>query len=160
MSNALRPFLIASLSAALLAGCGDEPARPVATSTATTQAATVQVGDVTIRASAVQTSTLASAVAGQYGIERGDGRVLLLVGVRRGTDAQEASLPAKLEVTVTDLRGQRQTMAMRELRSGDLLDYIGTVEVSLPDTLRFDLSVVPEGGTASSMQFTREFYPR
>ena len=49
---------------------------------------------------------------------------------------------------------------MRELRSGDLLDYVGTVEIAMPDTLRFDLTIVREGGATSTMQFSREFYPR
>jgi len=32
--------------------------------------------------------------------------------------------------------------------------------VSLPDTLRFDLSIVRADGRTSTMQFSREFYPR
>ena len=37
---------------------------------------------------------------------------------------------------------------MRELRSGDLLDYIGTIEIAPPDTVRFDLNIVRENGAA------------
>jgi hypothetical protein len=73
---------------------------------------------------------------------------------------QETALPATVTATVTNLSGQRQQIALRELRSGDLLDYVGTTETSLPDTLRFDLTIVREGGASSTMQFTREFYPR
>ena len=51
-------------------------------------------------------------------------------------------------------------MPMRELRSGDLVDYVGTVEVSLPDTLHFDLRIVLPDGTATSLQFNREFFPQ
>jgi len=154
------PLLAAPLLAGiLLSACGNESPRPAAAAPAP-QTATLQTGDVTIRANAMQTSTLGPAVAQQYGIARDDHRVMLLVGVRQGTEAEEVSVPARVSVSVTDLRGQRHAMPMRELRSGELLDYVGTVEVSLPDTLRFDLSIVRADGRTSTMQFSREFYPR
>ena len=118
-----------------------------------------RVGDVSIHASVAQTSILAESVAREYGITRDEHRVLLLVAVRQGPDAQAIALPAQVVATVTDLRGRRQDVAMRELRSNDLLDYIGTVEIELPDTLRFDVVVTRPGGATSTMQFNREFYP-
>jgi len=108
----------------------------------------------------VQTSTLGAGVASQYGIRRAPGTVMLLVAVRTGDDGDESAVPARVTATATDLRGQRQDIAMRELRVGDLLDYVGTVETTLPDTLRFDVTIVREGGATSSMQFTREFFPQ
>ena len=71
----------------------------------------------------------------------------------------ETALPAQITATATDLRGQRQDIVLRELRAGDLLDYVGTVQTTLPETLRFDVKIVREGGAASTMQFSREFYP-
>jgi len=149
----------ALLAVAVTTACSGSPPPPRAAGGAT-QSATARSGDVTIRASAVPTSTLGAAVASEYGIQRGDDTVLLLVALRKGAEGQEVSIPAQVRVTVTDLSGQRQDLPMRELRSGDLLDYIGTVDVSAPDTLRFDLQIVREGGEVSSMQFTREFHPR
>ncbi|MHB8913149.1 MAG: DUF4426 domain-containing protein, partial [Lysobacter sp.] len=132
------------------------------------QEAIARVGDVSMRASVVQTSTLGAEVASQYGIRRDPGTVMLLVAVRQGTDGNEAALPARITATATDLRGQRQTIAMRELRVGDpgsgpgqaLLDYVGTVQTTLPDTLRFDVTIVREDGATSSLQFSREFFPQ
>ena len=51
---------------------------------------------------------------------------------------------------------------MRELRTGDdLLDYVGTFAITPPDTLRFDrAAIVRERGATSTLQFSREFYPR
>ena len=156
------PCLLAGLlTGLLLAGCGaGYPPAPVSGTAAAPQSETLRVGDITIRASAMRTSALGSEVASRYGIARDDRQVMLLVGVRQGSEALERSLPARVEVTVTDLRGQRQAMPMRELRSDDLVDYVGTVEVSLPDTLRFDLSIVLPDGKTSTMQFNREFYPQ
>ena len=154
-----RLVFTALLAVAVTTACSGSPPPPRAAGGAT-QSATARSGDVTIRASAVPTSTLGAAVASEYGIQRGDDTVLLLVALRKGAEGQEVSIPAQVRVTVTDLSGQRQDLPMRELRSGDLLDYIGTVDVSAPDTLRFDLQIVREGGEVSSMQFTREFHPR
>lgn len=158
----MRPVIV--LLVLVLAACGGSPAptpaTPAPAAAAATSEAVTQIGDVSIHASVVQTSTLAPSVASAYGITRDARRVLLLVAVRQGPDAQAIALPAQVVATVTDLRGRRQDIAMRELRSGDLLDYIGTLEVDLPDTLRFELTITRVGGATSTMQFTREFYPR
>jgi len=161
--NHARPTVALALMAMLaLAACGGSnapaPAKPAASSIASPQAVT-RIGDVSIHASVVQTSTLAESVARAYGIARDEHRVLLLVAVRQGPDAQAVALPAQVLATVTDLRGRRQDITLRELRTGDLLDYIGTVEIELPDTLRFDVVVTRTGGATSTIQFNREFYP-
>ena len=154
-------ILITASCLLALGGCGGGSApAPVATVPVAQQEAIARIGDITIRATALQTSALAPQVATQYGIPRDERTVMLLVGVRQGSDAQEIALPADITATVTNLSGQRQPVALRELRSGDLLDYIGTVEASLPDTLRFDINIVREGGVSSTMQFSREFHPR
>jgi len=150
-----RTFALAMLILAL-AACGDEapkPARPLDPP----QEAVSQVGDVTIRANVVATMNLSDAMAQQYGFERDPDTVLLLVSVRRGAEGAESSVPASITATVSDLRGQRREFDLREIRSGDLVDYVGTTRVSRPDTLRFDLNVVRDGGDASRMQFSRDF---
>ena len=153
---------------AALSGCGGNapPAAPSSASAPASQEAVSRIGDVTIRASAIPTATLSEQVARQYGIARSDATVMLLIGVRRGEGAQETALPAQIVATATDLRGRTHPIQMRELRSGDpssgqaLLDYVGTVDVAAPDTLRFDVRIVREGGATSQMQFSRDFYPR
>ena len=157
----MRHVLALSLSASLaLAACGGSSAPPAPPSppsgASATQEAVSRIGDVTIRASAIPTSSLS--------IARGDDTVMLLIGVRRGDSAQETALPAQIIATATDLRGRKHVIDMRELRSGEgaaaLLDYVGTVDVSPPDTLRFDVQIVREGGATSQMQFSRDVYPR
>ena len=143
-----------------LAGCDSEPAARMATPVTAPQEATLEVGDTTIRASVVQTSALNEQVASQYGIERDDGIVMLLVGLRQGPPAEETSVPASVRATATDLRGQKHPIEMRELHAGDLVDYVGTVQVSLPDTLAFDVVIEREGKPDSTMQFSREFLPQ
>lgn len=151
---------VASLLLALAPGCADQAPPATASAAPAPQQAVSRAGDVTIRANVLHTSMLNEQVARGYGIERADDRLMLLVGVRQGEGAGESALPARIMATATDLRGQRHPIQMRELRSGGLLDYVGTLEVSLPDTLRFDLEIVREDGKRSTMQFTRDFQTR
>jgi len=159
--HSLRHTLVLSLMCATLAACGGSaPPTPSSNNANVSQEAVSRIGDVTVRASAIPTATLAEQVARQYGISRANNTVMLLIGVRQGSAAQETALPARITAVATDLRGRRHDIEMRELRSGDLLDYVGTIEISPPDTVRFDITVVREGGATSQMQFSRDFYPR
>ncbi len=158
-----KPHLVLALSLSLLAACGQQSTPTAATpapATADSQGeALVRVGDITIRASAVQTAMLDAGVAARYGIARDPATVLLLVTVRKGGDADAASMPATVTATATDLRGGRQELAMHALETGGLVDYVGTVSTTLPETLRFDVAVVPTGAGATRLQFSRDFFP-
>jgi hypothetical protein len=134
-------------------GSAPRPAQPAP------EPAELVEGDLRIRASAVPTMLLPESVARGYGIERGEDRALLLVGLRRGSDGDETSLTGTVQARVTDLQGRTQTIAMRELHSGDLVDYIGIIVVTPPETLRFALRVTPAGETPRELDFVREFYP-
>lgn len=157
----------ATLCAALvLSGCGDDAPKQ-AKRIDTPQEAITRIGDVTIRANVMRTANLNEAVARGYGIQRSDDTLMLLVSVRQGPDGQDIALPATIQASVANLHGQRRDIEMRELRTGDpgagpaqaLIDYVGTVDVSPPDTLSFDLKIAREGAAPASMQFNREFTP-
>lgn len=162
----LRHLAICSAFVALFACSDRTPPVNAASSRASassdnaqTQAIT-RIGDVSIRASVIQTSMLAESIARQYGIARDPKTVLLLVAVRQGPDASATALPATITATVTDLRGGSHAIAMHEVRTGELVDYVGTVATTLPDTLRFDIRVVRANGATSTMQLSKDFYPR
>jgi hypothetical protein len=162
-------FALLALSLAVVTACGGGQPEPA--SRARMEAATeipseaiAHVGDITIHASAIQTSMLDPGIAGRYGITRDARTVLLLVAIRQGTGAD--ALPAEVTAHVTDLRGSRQQVDMRALHSGDTdagtdtIDYIGTVGTGLPDTLRFEVEVQPEGVATTILQLSRDFYPQ
>lgn len=171
MPAVLRCLLIALLVILISACNGSGPTTagtttPAADAQVATQAQseeTVRIGDITIRASAVQTSMLAPGVTRQYGITRNAKTVLLVVAIRQGINSDAFALPATVTASVTDLRGSRHDLTMRELHSGDpetgtdLVDYVSTVQTSLPDTLRFDIRVQPEGVEAVTLQLSRDF---
>jgi hypothetical protein len=145
----------------LLAACdsGKAPTQAAGMQAQAWQEASARSGDIVVRANAMPTSMLGEAVAKQYGIERDAASVMLLVGVRRGSDASETAVPARVTARATNLLGKRQAIAMREVRSGEFVDHVGIARVVAPDTLGFDLDVVPEGAPAMQLHFNRDFFP-
>lgn len=150
----MRPFV--ALLCLLLAACADDAPKP-AKRMDTPQEAVVRDGDVTLRANVILTSLLHERMTREYGIPRDDHSVLLMVSVRRGPEGFDISLPATITASAANLQGQTRQIAMREMRVGELTDYIGTADVSPPDTLKFDVKIVREGGAISTMTFSRDF---
>ena len=163
--NCPRPMTRRCLTTALslgfaLAGCGGAaPDHAADSRTQAQEEASTRIGDMVVRANAIPTTMLGEAVAKQYGIARGDDSILLLVGVRLGPDSRATAVPARITATATDLLGKRQSIAMREVRSGEFVDYVGTASVIAPDTLRFDIDVLPGHGPRMALQFNRDFFP-
>lgn len=149
---------LALLAVLALAGCtGSAP--PVTASTqAAPQEAQVRVGDVVVHASVVPTSTLPDAAAKEYGLERGDGLAMLMVSAR-SPDGGPAPAGVTITATAGPVNGVPEPVTLREVRSGDLVDRVGTVPIAPPETLRFDV-VVNYGSATSTLQFTRDFFPR
>lgn len=159
-SPRVRVCALAALLVSALAACGGGTGSAPPVDTAP-QEALIEIGDVRVRATAVPTRVLGEAIARQYGITRADDTVMLLVSARKGLDdATSVSLPTRVTATAIDLRGNRQAIAMRELRSGEgaaaLVDSMGIADVDMPDTLRFEVDVAYAGGTAQ-LAFARDF---
>lgn len=152
--------VIVAVALVALSACGGGTGSAPRPAQAAPEPAEFQQGDLHIRASAIPTMQLADSVARGYGITRGDDRILLLVAVRRGAEAHEVSVPARVEGWVTDLRGRRQVLSMRELRTGELVDHVADIQTSLPDTLQFQIMVTPRGEASRRLDFVREFHPR
>lgn len=154
------PLVLAA--ACLLAACGAPTAPESGAARRQAEApqeASLRSGDFVVRANTVATMRLGEAVARQYGVRRDAGTVMLLVGVRRELGSGEVAVPARVSATAVDLLGRRQALDMREIRSGDFIDYAGSARVSAPDTLRFDIRVVGDGLGTATLQISRDFYP-
>jgi len=158
------PRLAAGLLAlSMLAGCGGNPgsqADRAAQTTAARQPAELVQGDVRISASIAPAASLNPVIAERYGVRPDRGAQLLLVGVRQGPVHDETSVQAQVAVRARDLRGVWQDVAMREVRSDGFIDYVGSVRVSPPDTLAFEITVRRPGAEApETLRFSRDVLP-
>ena len=148
---------------ALLAACSGEDrtggAVPPAVPGSASQVA-ADVGDASVIAVAIQTSQLNDAVAAEYGIEQRDDLVMLRVSPRLGESGTITTAPAQVRATVTDLRGHTRELELEPRTVAGLVDHVGTLTVSLPDTLRFNISVVTPQGATETLELSREFQSR
>lgn len=157
MRHATLGFLTLSLPLALLAACGGKPAPPPRADAQ--PPAELRAGDVTVRATTLPTLQLNDAMARAYGVERDAGSVLLVVGLRRGPQASETSVPGTVTAVATDLLGKRQQIALRAIDSGGYVDHVGVVRVSMPDSLRFRVEARPQAASPATLEFHRDFFP-
>jgi hypothetical protein len=148
----------ASLLVVALAGCGGST-EPVATPEVPGSAQQVEarIGNVTANVVAMQTSNIPEEVARRNGLERRGDLVMLMVSPRQGASGTSVSAPVQVQATATDLRGQVTTLEMREIEVDGLIDHVGTVQTTLPDTLRFDVMIATPEGARQSVQLVREF---
>ncbi|WP_064749335.1 DUF4426 domain-containing protein [Lysobacter antibioticus] len=148
-----------ALALVLLAGCGREPSSRTAPDANAARADEVaRDGDIALRASAIQTRRLSPAIAQRYGAPHDERTVLVVVSLRRGDDATSVSLPARITVVASDLLGREQRLPMREMRDGELLDYIGVAAISPPETLRFEVIAIRADGRRQVLRFHRDFF--
>lgn len=146
------------LGAAVLAGCGGgtssassdmRPAEPDV----------VRQGDFSLRMQAMQTDRLPEAVAAAHGVTRSRRDVLVLIALRQGEDAVATSPPGEVTIEVRDLMGRNRPVALAPMVSGELIDHVGTLRITPPETLRFEVRAMPEGSEPLDMRITRDFLP-
>ncbi|WP_374604925.1 DUF4426 domain-containing protein [Arenimonas sp.] len=123
-------------------------------------AGSMRVGELRVYFNALPSTELTPEVARQYGITRSANRALLNVSVRRGEPGADVAVPARVRAVATNLAGQRNTIAMREVRDGEALYYLGQAQVSGQDTLTFELEVTIQGQAPMSAVFKQEFFPQ
>jgi len=122
----------------------------------------VQRGDVIVHHSVVPTTMLAPEVATRNGITRSASRALLNVAVqRRGEEPLPQAISARVQASARNLTGQRQTIALREVREGEAIYYLGEVRVQHEETLDFEIEVLTEGSSAPiAVRFSQQFFTR
>ncbi len=100
----------------------------------------------TVHHNAIPSAMLTPDIARDYGIVRSKYRGLLNVSVihdQPGTVGQ--SVPARVQVTMTDLTGRTSDLQMRKIREGDAYYYIGEFPIVDGETYGFRIRVTPEG---------------
>jgi hypothetical protein len=113
-------------------------------------------GDYEVHYSAVPSVSVPAEVARQYAITRSANRALLnIAALKAGTNVK-----AVVTGAATNLTGQRQDLAVREVREGEAIYYLAEPRTADRETLDFDLSVTPDGTQeAIVVKFRQEFFP-
>ena len=158
--SSTRFLLLACLALPLAACQGDRASAPPATAAplqGQSAEAESSIDGTTVHVSVVQTSQLPESVAREYGFERSPRTILLLVNLR---DVGSAPAP-EMSANVTDLLQHTTPVLLRAAHGAqndpDILDYVGTVDATLPDTLRFTV-VARNGGATATVTVSRDFY--
>jgi hypothetical protein len=104
------------------------------------------VGGFTVHHNAFTADTLTPEVAKAYGFQRSKYRGLLNVSVIKeepGTTGKP--VPAQVEAKIMALTGQSSALAMREIKDGDAVYYIGEFPVHNEQKIDFAIEVTPQG---------------
>lgn len=123
---------------------------------------TVERGEITVHFNAIPSVSLSPEVARQYAITRSANRALLNVSVQqRQQHDVSLALSARVSGTATNLAGQRQTLALREVREGNAIYYLAEPRIAAGETLSFELSVTPQGeADPIQVRFQQPFFPQ
>lgn len=118
------------------------------------------VGGYVIHHNAITTDNLSQQVANAYNIRRSRERAMLNVSVIRGEPGKVGQpVAAQVKATARNLIGQQREIAMREIREGTAIYYIGDFPVAHKEKLDFFLEVTPAGeNTALRAQLQQQFY--
>jgi len=104
------------------------------------------VGGYVIHHNAITTDNLDPQVASAYGIRRSKERGMLNISVIRGEPGKVGTpVEARIKVTARNLIGQERNIALREIREGDAIYYIGDFPVVDREQLDFFIQATPAG---------------
>lgn len=156
-------ILIALSLITLIAACGG-PGEEVDVPEAQPAGATsVDIGDHVVHFNTQSTDKLPTEFARAYNVVRSKNRAMLIVSVLRESDG----IPVAAEVSIEtfNLTAQLKNVALRRIDepgvqdAHDAIYYMGITPVANRETLKFYISVTPEGvNKASEVLFIRQFY--
>lgn len=101
-------------------------------------------GDYVVHFNAILTEQLAPEIAREYGIVRSRNRMMLNVSIlKKVEDATGTPVSGAVSASTINLTGQFLNMAMREIREGTAIYYIGEQTITDGETLIFTIDVTP-----------------
>lgn len=149
--------------AGLVTGCGQKP-QPAASSApaAPSEPATSSsrdFGSYVLYFNAIRTDSLTPEIATTYGIVRSANRALVNISmVQKVEGSTGIPVAGKVTAEAVNLNGQFKDLAVREIREGQAIYYIGDVDVANDETLVFTVNATPANATTPlSVKFQREF---
>lgn len=155
MSAVSRGLSALLLAMPLLAACSDGRA-PSGVQAVPPAEVVRELGGLRVHFNALPTLALSEPMAREYALQRDAASALVVVALRARRDGDEVPAQGQVSGQAIDLSGRRQPIAFRPVRTGDYVDYIGTVQISGQDSLRFELQVRADEGSGP-LSFQRSF---
>jgi hypothetical protein len=117
-------------------------------------------GDYTVHFNALVTNQLAPDIAREYGIVRSDSRIMLNVSIlRKQEGGMGTPVSGAVSASAINLNGQLRGMAMREIREGEAIYYIGELAITDAETLIFTVDVTPlNEASRFTVRFKKQFF--
>lgn len=117
-------------------------------------------GDYTVHFNALVTNQLSPDIAREYGIVRSDSRIMLNVSILREQDVGMGTpVSGAVSASAINLNGQLRGMAMREIREGEAIYYIGELAITDAETLIFTIDVTPlNEASRFTVRFKKQFF--
>ena len=118
-----------------------------------------EFGDWVVHFNAQTTDQLTPEIAGAYNITRSRNRPMMTLSVLQKADNEPVR--ADISMRAVNLTGQVKSFTIQEIAEQDAIYYVGfsSTSVANQETLRFEITVTPEGATESSeVVFSRQFY--
>lgn len=117
-------------------------------------------GEYVVHFNALNTTYLPPDATREYGIKRSKNRGMVNITVLSkmlGTAGKPVS--ASVSAVATNLTGQKRDITLREIHEGPAIYYIGDFPITNEETLRFKVSVKPEGQTDTfEVDFKQQFF--
>lgn len=116
----------------------------------------------TVHHNAFSADTLTPEIAKTYGFQRSPFRGLLNISViKEEAGTTGTSVPAQVEARILNLTGQTSALAMREIREGEAIYYLGEFPVQNAQTIDFLMEVTPQGrDEALILRMDQQFFTR
>jgi hypothetical protein len=73
-------------------------------------------------------------------------------------DPQSGPVPAEVSGSVRDLLSRERTLAFTEVREGEAVYYLATIEHGDEETMRFFVDVETPDGTSHRLEFQQKLY--
>lgn len=143
------------MTAMLLASCTSGE-RPRAAEVIAPAPAYEDFGDLRVHYNVMPTLAMDESMARKVGIERDDGRAMIMVALRKLANGEELAVEGEVKAVAVDLQGLRQPISLTAVRTGEYTDYIGSFRIVERDSYRFDITV-KAGGRSGEVKFQRNF---
>ncbi|NBC22494.1 MAG: DUF4426 domain-containing protein [Gammaproteobacteria bacterium] len=114
-----------------------------------------QLGRFEAHYSVIPTTLLKPAIAADYDITRARDRALVNIAL---IDPQSGPVPAEVSGSVRDLLSLERPLAFTEVREGEAVYYLATIEHGDEETMRFFVDVETPDGTSHRLEFQQKLY--